>query len=368
MAEADQKDRLLAEGVAAVRAGNRATARQKLTQLTQLDPYHEQGWLWLSAAVDTDAERITCLENVLSINPDNDTARRGLEKLREQQSPASPMPPPAPPMPYPPMTRGRAAQPDPPDTEAWRKPQIEAPAETAAMEAAPRSILDLFDVWVAALTFRLRGPYHDEIESADMGHMLVNLVAVAILSAISAVLVFNLVLLPVGGLAGYMQSLYSTAGVTLDATTTRQFTQLANGLGVALPFMALLGVLIGEPLYGVLLHVSGKVLGGKGELMQTLNAVSLAYVAQAIAQLIPLALTVIILFVSGSASATLSIYNLLSVLISLYGLALIVAALSTAHQFGILRAIGTLLVSVLLTSAVACCLAFALGALSTVGR
>jgi hypothetical protein len=49
------------------------------TKLLQLN---EAAWLWLSSAVETDDERIGCLEKALEINPANDAARRGLEHLQ----------------------------------------------------------------------------------------------------------------------------------------------------------------------------------------------------------------------------------------------------------------------------------------------
>ncbi len=74
-------DRLYREGVAAIRAGDRAAGREKLAQVVERNQMHEQAWLWLSTAVDMDIERIICLENVLTINPANEIARQALERL-----------------------------------------------------------------------------------------------------------------------------------------------------------------------------------------------------------------------------------------------------------------------------------------------
>lgn len=51
------------------------------------DERNETAWLWLSGAVDNDEERAICLENVLTINPANERARRGLEELRRRVPP-----------------------------------------------------------------------------------------------------------------------------------------------------------------------------------------------------------------------------------------------------------------------------------------
>jgi hypothetical protein len=77
----------LQAGITAAREGRRAEARALLQQALQTNPRSEQGWLWMSAVVETDAERSTCLERVLTINPHNQTAHVGLEKLRASSSP-----------------------------------------------------------------------------------------------------------------------------------------------------------------------------------------------------------------------------------------------------------------------------------------
>jgi hypothetical protein len=71
----------LQAGITAAREGRREEARDLLQQALQADPRSEQGWLWMSAVVETDDERRICLERVLTINPKNQTAQAGLEKL-----------------------------------------------------------------------------------------------------------------------------------------------------------------------------------------------------------------------------------------------------------------------------------------------
>ncbi len=91
----------LQAGIAAAREGRRAEARALLKEALQANPMSEQGWLWMSAVVDTDAERRVCLERVLSINPMNQTARFELKKLEPASGPDAggdlglPVPPPA---------------------------------------------------------------------------------------------------------------------------------------------------------------------------------------------------------------------------------------------------------------------------------
>ena len=78
---------LLKQGIAALKAGQKAEARRLLAQVVQQDKNSETAWLWLSGAVDTDRERTHCLRETLRINPNNQHARRGLEML-ESKAPA----------------------------------------------------------------------------------------------------------------------------------------------------------------------------------------------------------------------------------------------------------------------------------------
>jgi hypothetical protein len=89
-------DDLLEQAVAALNGGRKAEARRLLMQILRQDRRNEKAWLWMSGAVDTDQERRVCLEQVLSINPDNEMARRGLELLRVvgRASPSARVPPP----------------------------------------------------------------------------------------------------------------------------------------------------------------------------------------------------------------------------------------------------------------------------------
>ena len=57
-------DNRLAQGIAAVKAGRRAEARELLIQVIRQDRRNEKAWLWLSGAVETDEQRRTCLQRV----------------------------------------------------------------------------------------------------------------------------------------------------------------------------------------------------------------------------------------------------------------------------------------------------------------
>ena len=71
----------LNQAIEAAKAGRKAEARQLLEAVLDADQRNEQAWLWLSGVVDDDEERTICLENVLTINPHNEVARKGLAAL-----------------------------------------------------------------------------------------------------------------------------------------------------------------------------------------------------------------------------------------------------------------------------------------------
>src|SRR6478735_9036725 len=87
--------RLMSEGQTAARRGDRAMARELLTQVVDKDPHNEEAWLWLSGVVSDPNEQQICLENALVINPNNAKARRGLQfvVVKTGTPPRVPMPP-----------------------------------------------------------------------------------------------------------------------------------------------------------------------------------------------------------------------------------------------------------------------------------
>jgi hypothetical protein len=86
-------DSLVRDAISAYRAGKKEEARNLLLQAVGLDERHEQGWLWLSAVVDTPEDQITCLENVLTINPNNEKAKQGIQLLSSQITGSKPSAP-----------------------------------------------------------------------------------------------------------------------------------------------------------------------------------------------------------------------------------------------------------------------------------
>src|SRR5574341_899187 len=95
-------DDLLQRGIAAARAGQSEEARRYFAQAIQLNPRSEMAWLWMSSVVQTDDQRIHCLRQVLTLNPQNEFALKGLQSLGALGASAAPPPaPPASPTPSP---------------------------------------------------------------------------------------------------------------------------------------------------------------------------------------------------------------------------------------------------------------------------
>ena len=85
-------DDLLKQGITAAKAGDKTRARELLLLAIEVDDHNELAWLWLSGVVESNADRRVCLENVLTINPTNAAALKGMRLLDEQASPAEKCP------------------------------------------------------------------------------------------------------------------------------------------------------------------------------------------------------------------------------------------------------------------------------------
>ncbi len=88
--------KLLQEGIAAVKRRDYPRGRDLLLQVVESDDRIEQAWLWLSVAVEDLQDKVTALENALAINPDNHDARQQLGRLTQSLAVAPAAPPAAP--------------------------------------------------------------------------------------------------------------------------------------------------------------------------------------------------------------------------------------------------------------------------------
>lgn len=87
--QAEQARQLLQQGIAAARGGRPERARDLLQQSVRLDPQNETTWLWLSSVARDDKERLFCLRQLLTINPQNEFALKGLRALGAEPVAAS---------------------------------------------------------------------------------------------------------------------------------------------------------------------------------------------------------------------------------------------------------------------------------------
>jgi hypothetical protein len=402
-------DQLFKEAVEAIRAGDKAAGRVKMMTVVQQDDMNEQAWLWLSSVVETEEERIIALENALMVNPDNDKARRMLEKIqaKDQPAPRTPQPPSPPPLqPSVLPDRHPPAQPvdSPPayDTpavpsaeatspqdgsdsslsrpstasqvaagqdESWRTSLgADPPAGGAALvaepgQAADRNILDLFDAWAAALIFKVRGTYEEEVSAANVGHSLLSLVFAGLISGVVALLSVNLVLAPLGGVEGLLMEFereLALSGTPVDAQTLALMGSWLSTAGIVLPFVAAIGLVFGRLFYGIAVHVAARVLGGEGELLQTVSAISIASVALAVLNLVPTIAGIGGIFMGFDLDALLRIYQGTGLILSVFRLGIDGVAITAAHRnFGIFKGIISIVLSAVFLGIVSCCLIFA---------
>jgi len=212
-----QIDRLLRDGIAAIRAGDKTEGRALLEQIIDIDPLREEAWLWLSAAVEDREEQIVCLQNVLTINPESKPARQGLEKLGVtlDEVPSSPALPETLPLTRhsaPDAVDGdlyalvsglpRSKAPESADllpAESWRAPLLDPDYEyeseaTIARDRfgdqPPQTLGDLADVWVDLLLLNPYGGLEDELRRGPIPHILVNAGSAAILQGIGMFILF----------------------------------------------------------------------------------------------------------------------------------------------------------------------------------
>ncbi len=70
------------QGIAAAQAGNKGEARRILKEVVKADESQIDAWIWLSSVVYSLDEKIICLENVLTLEPDNQFAQEQLAQAQ----------------------------------------------------------------------------------------------------------------------------------------------------------------------------------------------------------------------------------------------------------------------------------------------
>src|ERR1700749_3525993 len=69
---------ILQQAIKFIGEENFPKAKELLTGLLQTDQHNATYWVWLSAAMDTQKERLYCLQMAYKVDPTNAAARRGL--------------------------------------------------------------------------------------------------------------------------------------------------------------------------------------------------------------------------------------------------------------------------------------------------
>jgi membrane protein YdbS with pleckstrin-like domain len=91
---------LTQQGITALNAGDQQQARQLFRLALEENPQDVQAWLWLSGAVETDQERLECLQAIIKLDPEHTLASKGIARLiangsiELQVKPAEDAPPP----------------------------------------------------------------------------------------------------------------------------------------------------------------------------------------------------------------------------------------------------------------------------------
>ena len=75
------EDTMLQDAIEAIRRGEKAKAKDLLTRLIKADQKNASYWVWMSAAVGTQKERVYALQTALRADPENAAAKRGLVLL-----------------------------------------------------------------------------------------------------------------------------------------------------------------------------------------------------------------------------------------------------------------------------------------------
>lgn len=82
-------DHLFPEAVTLIKAGDIEKGQRLLMRLVRENPQHERAWLWLVNTTPKQDNQIACLEKVLQINPDHETAKKLLTELKEAKAKAA---------------------------------------------------------------------------------------------------------------------------------------------------------------------------------------------------------------------------------------------------------------------------------------
>lgn len=85
MRESSQNQKIL-QAITAIKAGDKKRGRELIAEILKADRNNEQAWLWLVQTDISHEQKIKSLQNVLKINPDNQSAKDDLDKFLRTMS------------------------------------------------------------------------------------------------------------------------------------------------------------------------------------------------------------------------------------------------------------------------------------------
>jgi hypothetical protein len=348
-------EQVFQQGVAAIRAGDKAKARELLTKVVEQNQLHEQAWLWLSAAVTDKQEQILCLENVLTINPNNEIAQKGLRKLGG--TPPAATAEAAPPLPEPKPEPAPVKEPD----SAWREKLKDADYVSEAtivkpIHETPRlGVGDLANAWMWAAIFQIPGPYEEHVEYGPAGHILISAVVSIFIEMIGIVGFIMLIFSNPKILSALRQSSSSRLPAGANSLTTLIPTTGASMATLAITLLAAFVVLVLITLVGLFFQaiVTNRVaewLGGTGSMIPLIQAMAIA--------LVPSQLIMVPLLVIWAAAPASTIPMVLLGGGWLYQFLQSSNAVNAAHKTGIFASMGVVIISGFAMGLIGCCLSF----------
>jgi hypothetical protein len=74
----------LQQAITLIKSGDKQNGQLLLAKILKAEPRNETAWLWMSSVVANDEQRCYCLKQVLTINPSNRLAKKGLAQLEQK--------------------------------------------------------------------------------------------------------------------------------------------------------------------------------------------------------------------------------------------------------------------------------------------
>ena len=81
-------DNNLQQAITLIKSGDKKGGGQLLAEIVKKEPRNINAWLWLSSCVNSDPQRIFCLNKVLEIDPTHKIALSAISKLQQTEQPA----------------------------------------------------------------------------------------------------------------------------------------------------------------------------------------------------------------------------------------------------------------------------------------